>query len=302
MILRKRKTTRRRRARPSRTGATARPDLVRVKFWGVRGSIPAAGRETLRYGGNTPCVEVRCGGQLILFDFGTGARLLGEQLRTQSKPVAATVFMSHYHYDHVQGLPFFAPIYRPENTLSIFGPSRGGRTVREILSGQMVRPYFPVDADLVFKAQVDYREIRNGEGVRVGGALVTARELNHPGGTFGYRVEYRERVLVYATDVEHGSPLDETLCAFAQDADLLILDAMYTDDEYEGRSGPSRRGWGHATWKAALALADRARARRLVLFHHDPAHSDSQMDAILREARRRRPGTLVAREGLELRI
>ncbi len=269
-----------------------------MTFWGVRGSIPAPGAQTRRYGGNTPCVEMRFGDELLLFDLGSGARQFGETQIAQSdgKPLRATIFMSHYHYDHLQGLPFFTPIFNPSNAFVLYGPSRNGQSVKEILAGQMVPPYFPVTAEMVFRAQVDYRPFEEGQRLELGEAVVTALELNHPGGNLGYRVDYKGKSVVYATDVEHGSEVDARLAEFAKGADLLIYDAMYTEDEYLGRAGPPRTGWGHSTWNAAVQAAERAGAKTLVLFHHDPAHDDAEMERILRAARKLRPEAIAARE------
>ncbi|HYX92124.1 MAG TPA: MBL fold metallo-hydrolase [Myxococcaceae bacterium] len=269
-----------------------------MKFWGVRGSIPAPGEETRRYGGNTPCVEMRFGEQLLIFDLGSGARALGASLDPAG--VRATIFISHYHYDHLQGLPFFAPMYNPRSEFVVYGPSRDGRGIKAILEGQMVPPYFPVTAEAVFRAKVEYREFREGQRLQLGRGVVTALELNHPGGNLGYRVDYAGKSVVYATDIEHGSALDERLFRFARGADLLIYDAMYTEDEYHGRSGPPRTGWGHSTWQAAVNAADRSEARRLVLFHHDPTRKDAEMERLLRAVRRRRPEAIAARESMVL--
>jgi phosphoribosyl 1,2-cyclic phosphodiesterase len=270
-----------------------------VKFWGVRGSIPAPGEGTRRYGGNTPCVEMRFGTEIVIFDLGSGARALGEALDPAG--VRATIFVSHYHYDHLQGLPFFGPIYSPRNELVVYGPSRDGLGIKAILEGQMMPPYFPVTAEAVFRAQVTYREFGEGQRLRLGGGEVTALELNHPGGNLGYRIDYRGKSVVYATDIEHGSALDERFFRFARGADLLIYDAMYTDDEYHGRSGPPKTGWGHSTWQAAAIAADRSQAKQLVLFHHDPRRSDAEMERILRAVRRHRPEAIAARELMVLR-
>lgn len=265
-----------------------------MKFWGVRGSIPAPGATTRRYGGNTPCVEVRCGQELLIFDLGSGARALGQ---TYPPPLKAHIFLSHYHYDHLQGMPFFTPMFVPANEFVIHGPTRTGKTVQEILSGQMQQPYFPVTAEMVFRAKVEYRTFGAGEESKVGEAKVTAVELNHPGGNLGYRVDYKGHSVVYATDIEHGSvEVDERLARFAHETDLFIYDAMYTEDEYRGRVGAPKTGWGHSTWQASIQAADRAQAKTLVLFHHEPTRDDAGMEKMLREVKRFRPEAVAARE------
>ena len=264
----------------------------------MRGSIPAPGPATARYGGNTPCVEVRCGEERIVFDMGSGARALGES--AGGSPVRASNFLSHYHYDHLQGIPFFTPLFDPRSRFDFHGPTRRDRTVKELVAGQMMQPYFPVTAEMVFRAQVQFRPVAEGERLKVGDAVVTALEVNHPGGNLAYRVDYDGRSVVYATDVEHGSDRDARLEEFAAGADLFIYDSMYTEDEYLGRSGPPKIGWGHSTWQNAARAAEAARVKTLVLFHHDPTRSDRSLDLLVKAVRRLRPEALAAREGLEL--
>ncbi len=289
-------------ARPSRSRSRAQTtDALSVTFWGVRGSIPAPGSTTRRFGGNTPCVEVRFGDQLVIFDLGSGARALGDSLDPDG--VQASIFVSHYHYDHLQGLPFFGAIFNPKNRFTFWGPSRNGLGVREILAGQMVQPYFPVTAEMVFRAAVDYRELVPGEQVALGEGTLRSLELNHPGGNLGYRVDFKGKSVVYATDIEHGAAdFDERFFEFARGADLLIYDAMYTDDEYLGRTGaPPKTGWGHSTWQAAVRAADRSEAKKLVLFHHEPTRDDAGMEKLLRAVRKFRPEAEAARETVTLR-
>jgi phosphoribosyl 1,2-cyclic phosphodiesterase len=266
----------------------------------VRGSIPAPGPRTKGYGGNTSCVEVRCGDRLLIFDLGSGARPLGESLRERGDGVAGQVFLSHYHYDHLQGLPFFAPMFDARSHFVVHGPTRGGQAVQSILAGQMVPPYFPVTAEEVFLARVDYRPVVEGEVIDLGEVQVRSLELHHPGGALGYRVDYHGHSLVYATDIEHGSPADARLARFAAGTDVLIYDAMYTPEEYAAT--PGKMGWGHSTWEAAVAAAKAADARTLVLFHHDPERTDVALAALERQSRRLRPGTVAAREGLTLAV
>lgn len=270
-----------------------------MEFWGVRGSIPSPGAKTQRYGGNTPCVEIRCGKERLIFDLGSGVRALGERYPA---PISASIFLSHYHYDHLQGLPFFTPMFNPANSFVLYGPERQGRDVKAILSGQMQQPYFPVTAEMVFRAKMDYRTIRPGEKHPIGDAVVTALELNHPGGNLGYRVDYKGHSVVYATDIEHGSAMDEKLAEFARGTDLLIYDAMYTEDEYLGKKGAPKTGWGHSTWQASVAAANKAHAKTLVLFHHDPTRDDAGMDALLGLVKKHRPEAVAAAEAMVLSI
>lgn len=240
---------------------------------------------------------MRVGDELIVFDLGTGVRKLGEAYGPTLK---AHVFISHYHYDHLQGLPFFTPMFDPRSQVTFFGPNRLGRTVKDVVVGQMTQPYFPVTAEAVFRAQVDYRPVAEGDRIAVGEATVTALEVNHPGGNLAYRVEYRGKSLVYATDTEHGTPADARLDEFAQGADVLIYDAMYSEEEYLGRTGNSKIGWGHATWQSAIRTADNASVKTLVLFHHDPTRTDEALDKLVKVVQRKRPDAIAAREGQQL--
>jgi phosphoribosyl 1,2-cyclic phosphodiesterase len=273
-----------------------------VRFWGVRGSIPAPGPRTQRYGGNTPCVEMRCGDELLIFDLGTGVRELGEALIATGQPVRGSIFLSHYHYDHLQGLPFFTPILIPKHTFTVYGPPREGKSVKEVLAGQMVQPYFPVTAEQVFRSQLTYRDLSSGQVLELGPARVRTLDLHHPGGNMGYRVECGGKSVVYATDVEHGSGKDPELVAFARDADVLILDAMYTEDEYRGRSGAAKIGWGHSTWMSAVDTANASGAKLLVLFHHEPTRDDAGMDRFVEEVRKHRPEVIAAIESQVLKL
>ena len=261
----------------------------------MRGSIPAPGDKTARYGGNTPCVEIRCGEDRLIFDLGTGVRALGED--NAGAPLTAHVFITHYHYDHLQGLPFFTPMFDPRCRFTILGPTRNGKTVKDVIVGQMQQPYFPVTAEMVFRAQLDYRPIAEGDRFEVSkDAIVTALEVNHPGGNLAYRVDYRGKSVVFATDHEHGAR-DSNLEEFSQGADLILYDAMYSQDEYLGNGSSPKIGWGHSTWESAVQLADKAAAKKLVLFHHDPTRSDDALDAMLKQVRKRRPEAIAAREG-----
>lgn len=271
-----------------------------VRFWGVRGSIPVPGPSTLEFGGNTTCVEVRAGGELLIFDAGTGARVLGNALAEQG-PVRAHMFFSHMHWDHIQGFPFFLPAFVPGNHFDLFGAQKLCTSLAEVLSGQMNYPNFPVSLEQMDSEMV-FRDLDDDEVVTPGEARVTHALLRHPGGVISYRVDYRGRALVFATDTEHTDlGADPALVELARGADLLIYDAMYTPEEYAGSDrSPSRRGWGHSTWAAGVEVAQAARVGRLVLFHHDPDHDDATVRAIEKAAQRVRPGTVAAREGLVL--
>lgn len=271
--------------------------MMRVRFWGVRGSIASAGQGTAQVGGNTSCVEVRCGDQLVILDAGTGLRLLGETL---PPPVEAHLFLSHLHWDHIQGFPFFGPAYVPGNRVTLYGPERcaPGGDVRAALAAQMRAPHFPVGLE-VMRAALSFAPVAAGGEVRLGAVTVRAAAAKHPNGCLAYRVEHGGRSLVYATDTEHdaGGHVDAELLALARGADLLVYDAQYTADEYA-----AKRGWGHSTAEEGARLAEAAGVGQLVLFHHDPTHDDWQIARIEAATRARFAATVAAREGLVLTL
>jgi phosphoribosyl 1,2-cyclic phosphodiesterase len=272
---------------------------MHVQFWGVRGSIACPEQEVFRYGGNTSCVEVRCGDHLLIFDGGTGLRQLGKRLVENGSTVEADIFYTHCHFDHICGLPFFAPCYRPGTRLRLWaGNLRPPEGIAEALRQMMSDPLFPTGFDS-FKAEVAFNDFRAGEvlapfpSVRVSTAL-----LNHPGGSTGYRVEHGASSLAYITDTEHRpGELDQDVLALASGVDLMIYDGNYTDDEW-----PNHVGWGHSTWQQGVRLATAANAKRLAIFHHDPDRTDDMLDRMATEAQALFPGTFVAAERMSLRL
>lgn len=274
---------------------------IEVKFWGVRGSIASPGSETARAGGNTSCVEVRAGDTVFVLDAGTGIRGLGEHLMRERVRHIRLLF-SHLHWDHIQGLPFFAPVWGPDVRIDVLGQGSEGTSLRAAIEGQMEPPCSPVRFS-DWKALFTFRDVVPGDVLSLGGAAVLPAQLDHPGGVLGWRIEHEGASVVYATDVEHRADgPDPRLVSFVRGADLLIYDGQYTEDEYAGRAGPPRKGWGHSTWNAAVALADAGKVGKLALFHHDPARDDASLDAIEKEAAALREGTVAAREGATLRI
>jgi phosphoribosyl 1,2-cyclic phosphodiesterase len=266
---------------------------MRLRFWGVRGSIPTPLIENLEFGGNTACVEIRLpSGEVFVFDGGTGIRELGLLLSREfsRQPLSVNLFLTHFHWDHIQGIPFFAPLYGERNLVVFHGHGALGHP-EKMLFGQMQAPYFPVGLDRA-PAGKEFVEMTSQE-LKFGQVTVRAFPLNHPQGALGYRVERNGASIVYASDLEHGDPkLDRVLRENAEGADILIYDAQYTPEEYG-----DHRGWGHSTWREAVRVASDASVGQLILFHHDPAHDSAAMRSILAEARKIFPATIAAREG-----
>jgi phosphoribosyl 1,2-cyclic phosphodiesterase len=268
-----------------------------VKFWGVRGSIPTPGPSTVKYGGNTSCIEMRCGGRILIFDAGSGLRELGIAL-AKGEPLDADLFLSHTHYDHLVGLPFFCSAFEPRNKLRIWaGHLKPERTIEEVLRAFMADPLFPVPLD-IFGAQVTFHDFVAGETLSpCPGVTLRTVALNHPNRATGYRVEFAGKSACYVTDTEHvPGKHDGAVLKLIADTDLLIYDATYTDEEY-----PRFQGWGHSTWEEAVRLAKAARVKTLALFHHEPSHDDAVLDEIGAKAAREFPGAIIAREGATLR-
>jgi phosphoribosyl 1,2-cyclic phosphodiesterase len=272
-----------------------------VQFWGVRGSIPTPGLHTVRYGGNTPCVEMQAGGKRLIFDGGTGLHVLGQSLLRQM-PIEAHIFFTHSHWDHVQGFPFFTPGFVRGNDFHIYGAiAPDGSTVEQRLNDQMLHPNFPVPLQIM-QANLDFYNVKAGEPIKINDIIVETAPLNHPGEAVGYRVNWRDGAAVYITDTEHfPDKLDENVMWLARNADILIYDSTYTDDEYHSPNLP-KIGWGHSTWQEAVKIAKAANVKTLVIFHHDPAHDDVFLDRVGEEAAVQFPGALMAREGMVLQV
>jgi len=271
-----------------------------LRFWGVRGSTPTPQRQNLRYGGNTSCVELRTRDGIFVFDCGTGFRLLGQELRREfrKRPISARVFLSHYHWDHIQGIPFFTPLYSRENQFTFHSFRSSETDVQRAIEEQMANPYFPVHMTAM-QARRQFLEIGDEEKFTFGGVRICCNRLNHPQGCLGYRVECNGKVIVYATDNEPGDPSgDQNVRALAQGADVFVYDSQYTPHEYK----TEKRSWGHSTWEEAVKISREAGVKRLVLFHHDPDHDDNQIDSILRNARRRFKAAVAAKEGLLIKV
>ncbi|PWH12213.1 MAG: MBL fold metallo-hydrolase [Anaerolineae bacterium] len=288
-----------------------------IKFWGVRGSHPTPGGDTVYYGGNTACVEVNAGGHIVILDAGTGIIPLGRDLLARAKqtgkPVQATLLFSHLHHDHTQGFPFFAPAYNPTSRLYLFGPGAPEQALEELLARNQMPPAFPVTLRDMNAA----KEIRSLSETQVINFTANTPHLGkqptddlsirlmksyaHPGGVYIYRIEWRGLSIVYATDTEGYIGTDRRLAAFAKGADLLIHDAQYAEEHYRGLNGwNATQGYGHSTPQMACELAHAAGVKQLALFHHDPTYSDVMVRQQESNAQQLFPNVFAAREGLQV--
>lgn len=271
---------------------------LKLRFWGCRGSVPVSGKQYDIYGGNTACVELACGDKRIILDAGSGLRQAGESLHA-SGVKEADIFLTHSHYDHVIGLPFFWPLYDPRVKIVLWSGHMSGRmTTRSMLGEFMSPPWFPVEVDSC-TSNLAYRDFVPGDVLMPKeGVEVHTAPLNHPGGCVGYRVEWQGRSVVLVSDTEHApGSLDPVVLDFIKDADLVIYDSTYTDAEMA-----KYRGFGHSSWQQGVRLCEAAGAKRLALFHHDPSRTDAQMADIERAAKERFAGAFAARDGLTLEL
>ena len=267
-----------------------------LTFWGVRGNIPTPGADTVRYGGNTACVEVLVGGQRLIFDGGTGLRVLGCHLMNQEQPVSAHLFFTHTHWDRIQGFPFFAPAFAPATQLDIYGaPALNGASIKQRLMEQMLRPNFfkPLQT---MAATMAFHNIAAGDSLSLGDVVVEPWGLNRHTSALGYRISWRHHVLVYATDTDPTqTTIDPNLLMLASGADVLIFDGTYADAAY---SDPN--DYGLAPWHMGIEVAQASQVKRLVLFHHNPCHSDDQLDQLEGQVQASFTNASLAREGMTL--
>ncbi|MFN8670702.1 MAG: MBL fold metallo-hydrolase [Candidatus Sericytochromatia bacterium] len=265
-----------------------------MKVWGARGSIPTPGPKTIKYGGNTSCLEVRCGNEILIFDAGTGIRELGVTLREQS-PFKAHIFFSHLHWDHIQGFPFFSPFYT-NNEFHLYGERKTDAHLEDILSQQMKYPFFPVPIPKS-PSKINFNDVKENQEISIGDIKVTAYRANHPDGCLAYRVDYGGKSLVYATDTEHTGSVDKNLIKASENADIFIYDCNYTEEEYE-----MRKGWGHSTWNEALKIMKESGAKKLILWHHDPMHNDSFITDLENKVKEHFSNTKAAEEGMIIKL
>jgi phosphoribosyl 1,2-cyclic phosphodiesterase len=265
-----------------------------IRFWGVRGSVPVSGAEFAQVGGRTSCVEMRCGKHVLLFDAGSG--LPAASVALEAEGIGRfDLFLSHCHYDHVIGLPFFNPLFDRRVEVTIHsGHMRRAKATEHIVASLMKRPFFPVGPD-IFKAQIEYADFAPGATLSPRpGISIATRKLNHPGGAVGYRVSYKGRSAAYVTDTEHvPGEIEPGLIDFVAGADLVIYDSAYTDAELK-----TYRGYGHSTWQQGVRLCKAAGAKRLALFHHSQHRNDKELDVIERAAKTEFAGAFLARQDM----
>ncbi|MFB3922425.1 MAG: MBL fold metallo-hydrolase [Terriglobia bacterium] len=273
---------------------------MRIKFWGVRGSTPTPERRNSRYGGNTACVELRLGnGTLIILDCGSGLRSLGKSLLREfgEHPIHGYVFMTHFHWDHIQGIPFFGPLYKKGNAFLFHSVLRKGLELKGAVEGQMVNPYFPVDMSAM--GAVRHFFDLDERPIDINGAVISSAPLNHPQECVAYRIDADGASFVFSTDTEPGSPYhDRAIRELAQGADVLVYDAQYTPEQLIG----DKRGWGHSSWLEGARIARESNVGQLVLFHHDPDNDDVFVDGLVEKAKQEFPRVVAAAEGLEFTL
>lgn len=276
-----------------------------VTIWGARGSRPVPGPDTVQYGGNTPCVQVQIGEHLLIFDAGTGICNLGQHLEKQfgDNPIKGDIFITHTHWDHIQGLPFFLPAFKKGNVFTLYGQGKMNQAFEALMKGQMVYPHFPVQFEDM-AASIEFHEVETGKQITLtDGIIIETLQNNHPSGSISYRINYGGHTCCYMTDLEHYSTINYELVEFIGDADLVIYDANYTDGEYLGlNDSPNRIGWGHSTWQEGIKLVQLANAKRLILFHHDANRTDKELEVIEQLAQEIYPDCYAAREGMVIQL
>jgi phosphoribosyl 1,2-cyclic phosphodiesterase len=295
------------RSEPSYRGFALRAmtvPIAKLSFWGVRGSTPTVDPATWRYGGNTPCLElIAPDGTQFILDCGTGLRMLGSRWASPNggKVPETHILVTHYHWDHIQGIPFFSPLYVQNNEFHFYSfrsKYLGRDSLKQVFEAQMALPYFPVDMSAM-NARRKFKEVDGGDSFTVGENKITARWLNHPQGCLGFRIDTPAGTVAYATDNEPGdAKLDENLRELAAGADIFINDAQFTPEQLE----TTRKGWGHSSWLEGAKVARQAEAKTLVLFHHDPDSTDRMVDSILRQAREEFDSVFAASEGMVITL
>jgi phosphoribosyl 1,2-cyclic phosphodiesterase len=274
---------------------------MKVTFFGTRGSTPVSGPDFSHFGGNTSCLLISFdNGRIAILDAGTGIRKLGQYILDESIEQYDNIYigLSHTHWDHIQGFPFFKPAYDPRRqlTIAIYGKDRDAKSIESVFATQMQSDFFPVPLDKM-GARFTFWQAATTSFTAPSGVAIEAAEHNHPGGAYGYRITEDDKTLVYCTDIEHGDSIDPHVVSLSRNADLLIHDAQYTPEELK-----EKKGWGHSSWEQAIEVAEQAEVKRLALFHHDPDHNDTFLLNMEKECQKRFPQAFLAREGSEIDI
>lgn len=270
---------------------------MKIKFYGTRGSTPVCDKDFLEFGGNTTSIKItRDNGRIAIIDAGSGIRNLGKDLIKEGfNQDELFIGFTHFHWDHIQGFPFFIPAYNPNVVINILamGKGRDIGNLEDIFKGQMKSEYFPVPLEAM-GATLNFLQIEKDE-LKINDTSVRVIKQNHPGGSFGYRIEDKEKIVVVCTDIEHGNSVSSDIVEFCKNADLLVHDGQYTSEELQGH-----RGWGHSSYDQAIEVAERAGVKKLVITHHDPEHNDALLRQIEEECQKRYPNCVLAREGMEI--
>jgi phosphoribosyl 1,2-cyclic phosphodiesterase len=278
-----------------------------VKFYGTRGSVPVCGSDFQEFGGNTTCLQIRDreSNNIAVIDAGTGIRDLGKDfLESGQKQEEIFIAFTHFHWDHIQGFPFFAPAFKKTQRINFLALGWGQHIscLKDIFKTQMQKEFFPVQLEKMgakfnFMLLEETERVFKTQSKKPKPVVVKTEKLKHPGGAYGYRIELDEKVMVFCTDIEHGNSIDKNVVKFAEGADLLIHDAQYTDEELK-----KKKGWGHSSYSQAIEVAERAGVKMLALTHHDPDHDDAFLKKIERKCQQRFMNSFLAREKMEIEI
>lgn len=276
---------------------------MEITFWGVRGSCPSFEYRMQEFGGNTSCVQIQIGDKLLIFDGGTGINSLGKSLVEEGKELKGDIFITHTHWDHIQGLPFFLPFFQKDAQFNIHGQKKKNLSFSNIIKDIMKFPYSPISWDDM-KGNLTFKEVKTNEKIDMGDDIyINTVSTDHPGGCLAYKVEYKGKSCSYITDLEHTEKVDMQIKEFIQDTDVLIYDSNFTNEEYYGENGLlSKKGWGHSTWEKGLDTALKANVGKLVLFHHNSNRNDKELRDIEIKAKSTYKNTVVAREKMKIII